>query len=103
MPLRPEPFENRWSSGERGRQWLLRLDNEGLANVRACFAEQQARAGDGTEPFDDVPAGFIRDWLAWRDRCDALATRNRHRVVVVLLVTAIILLAIILWRTTRRA
>lgn len=102
MPLRPEPFENRWSSGEQGRRWLLRLDHEGLANVRACFAERQARAGDGAEPLDDIPAAFIRDWLAWRDRSESLAARNRHRVVVALLLIAIAALTVIGWRVWSR-
>lgn len=102
MPFALPPFENRWTSGDEGRRWLLRLDREGLQNVRACYAEHQARAGDDPHLFDDIPVMFIRDWLAWHDRCDALATRNRHRVVVALLLVAILALGIIGWRVWLR-
>jgi hypothetical protein len=60
-------FENRWTNGEHAREWNCELDRLGLANVRAMFADHETRhPGRHTVVFG-IPAGFVRDWLAFHD------------------------------------
>ncbi|RIA46710.1 hypothetical protein DFR49_1263 [Hephaestia caeni] len=92
------PFENRWTSGEEARHWMLRLEREGVKNVRAMYADHELNAPDKRLLIEDVPIGFARDWLAWHQQSKRSRRRNRHRVIVVLLIVVIIALAIIAWR-----
>ncbi|MBR1222306.1 hypothetical protein JQ557_30195 [Bradyrhizobium sp. U87765 SZCCT0131] len=62
------PFENRWTSGGRAWTWHCELEHLGLANVRAMFAEHETHHGGEPAVIFDIPAGFVRDWLAFQDR-----------------------------------
>ena len=62
------PFENRWTNGTHARQWNCELDRLGLANVRAMFADHETRHPNRRNVVQDIPAGFVRDWLAFQDR-----------------------------------
>jgi hypothetical protein len=92
------PFENRWTNGEQARHWMLRLEREGVKNVRAMYADHELNAPDERLLVEDIPIGFARDWLAWHQQSKRSRRRNRHRVIVVLLIIVIIALAIIGWR-----
>lgn len=92
------PFENRWTNGEQARHWMLRLEREGVKNVRAMYADHELNAPDERLLIEDIPIGFARDWLAWHQQSKRSRRRNRHRVIVVLLIIVIIALAIIGWR-----
>ena len=62
------PFENRWTNSTHAWEWNCALDRLGVANVRAMFADHEAHhAGRRTVIFD-IPAAFVRDWLAFHDR-----------------------------------
>ena len=62
------PFENRWSNNANARQWNCQLDHLGAANVRAMFADHEMRHPNRRNVVQDVPVGFVRDWLAFQDR-----------------------------------
>lgn len=68
MKSRRLPFENRWTNGARAWEWNCELDRLGAPNVRAMFADHEARDPDRPAVVFDVPAGFVRDWLAFQDR-----------------------------------
>lgn len=91
-------FENRWTSGARGRHWMLRLEREGEANVCALYADHELHSPDERLLIEDIPIGFARDWLVWHQQAKRRRRRNRHRVVVVLLVVAIVASALLAWR-----
>ena len=62
------PFENRWTSGAHAVEWNSELDRLGLPNVRAMFADHEAHDSGKPAVVLDIPAGFVRDWLAFHDR-----------------------------------
>ena len=73
------PFENRWTNNANALQWNCELDHLGVANVRAMFADHETRHPNRRNVVQDVhnrssvwspivPAGFVRDWLAFQDR-----------------------------------
>ena len=62
------PFENRWTNGAHAWQWNCELDRLGVANVRAMFADHEAHYRGKRAVIFDIPAGFVRDWLAFQDR-----------------------------------
>jgi hypothetical protein len=62
------PFENRWTNNANALQWNCELDRLGVANVRAMFADHETRHPNRRNAVQDVPAGFVRDWLAFQDR-----------------------------------
>ena len=93
------PFENRWTSGEQARHWMLQLEREGEANVRAIYADHERQAPDAPFLIDEISIGFVRDWLAWHDQTRRRRRRNRHRVIVVLLLLVLLALAVLVWRT----
>jgi len=62
------PFENRWTSGRRARQWNCELERLGLSSVRAMFADHETNHPARRTLIFDIPAGFVRDWLAFQDR-----------------------------------
>lgn len=62
------PFENRWTSGAHAWEWNCELDRLGLANVRAMLADHEAHHPRRRAVIFDIPAGFVRDWLAFHDR-----------------------------------
>ncbi|WP_315765506.1 MULTISPECIES: hypothetical protein [unclassified Bradyrhizobium] len=68
MKSRAVPFENRWTNGEHARQWHRELERLGVQNVRAMFCEHETRHGGKRAVVFDIPAGFVRDWLAFHDR-----------------------------------
>ena len=62
------PFENRWTNNANALQWNCELDRLGVANVRAMFADHETRHPNRRNVVQDVPAGFVRDWLTFQDR-----------------------------------
>ncbi len=61
------PFENRWTNGEHAREWNSELDRLGLTNVRAMFADHETHHPGRRAVIFGIPAGFVRDWLAFHD------------------------------------
>lgn len=76
------PFENRWTNGERAWQWHCELERLGVPNVRMLFSEYQTYHRDEPTVVFDVPAGFVRDWLAFYDRRTALQQRLWRAIVI---------------------
>jgi hypothetical protein len=62
------PFENRWTNNANALQWNCELDRLGVANVRAMLVDHEMRHPNRRNAVLDVPAGFVRDWLAFQDR-----------------------------------
>ncbi|MDE5452700.1 hypothetical protein GWE18_07390 [Bradyrhizobium sp. CSA112] len=62
------PFENRWTNGAHAWEWNCELDRLGVPNVRAMFADHETHDPERPAVVFDIPAGFVRDWLAYRDR-----------------------------------
>ena len=62
------PFENRWTNNANALQWNCELDRLGVANVRAMFVDHETRHPNRRSIVMDIPAGFVRDWLAFQDR-----------------------------------
>ncbi len=62
------PFENRWTNGEHAWQWNCELERLGPSNVRAMFADHETNHPARPAIIFDIPAGFVRDWLAFQDR-----------------------------------
>jgi hypothetical protein len=62
------PFENRWTNNANALQWNCELDHLGVANVRAMFVDHETRHPNRRNVVQDVPTGFVRDWLAFQDR-----------------------------------
>jgi hypothetical protein len=62
------PFENRWTNGEHAWQWSCELERLGISNVRAMFADHETNHPARRAIISDIPAGFVRDWLAFQDR-----------------------------------
>ena len=84
------PFENRWTNGEHAWQWHCELERIGLNNVRAIFADHETHHADERLVVFDMPAGFVRDWLAFRDRRAARQQTLRWITVIALaLVSAV--------------
>jgi len=65
------PFENRWTSNEHAWQWHCELTRLGVPNVRTMYCEHETHHGDERAVVFDIPAGFVRDWLAFHDRRNA--------------------------------
>ena len=82
------PFENRWTSNERARQWNCELDRLGVATVRIMFADHEVHDPSGRAAVLDIPAGFVRDWLAFHDRRAARQQLLWRAAVIVLLLIA---------------
>ncbi|MEW6638913.1 MAG: hypothetical protein AB1586_00310 [Pseudomonadota bacterium] len=62
------PFENRWTSGGRAWTWHCELEHLGLANVRAMYVEHETHHAEEPAVIFGIPAGFVRDWLAFHDQ-----------------------------------
>jgi hypothetical protein len=62
------PFENRWTNNANAQQWNSELNHLGVANVRAMFVDHEIRHPNRRNVLQDIPAGFVRDWLAFQDR-----------------------------------
>lgn len=62
------PFENRWTNGAHAWEWHCELERLGLPNVRALFVDHETRHPRRSAVVFDIPAGFVRDWLAFHDR-----------------------------------
>ncbi len=88
-------FENRWTSESQARHWFLRLEREGEPNVRAMYADHELHSPDEHRLIEDVPIGFVRDWLAWYEQEKRQRRRSRHRAVVGLLLVIIFMLAVL--------
>jgi hypothetical protein len=83
------PFENRRTSGRPAWQWYCELERMGLNNVRAMFADHECHHPDRRLVVADVPAEFVRDWLAFHDRRTALwQTLWRVGVLVLAVIAA---------------
>ena len=84
------PFENRWASGEHAWHWYCELEQLGVSNVRAMFADHEMHHANDNAVVFDVPAGFVRDWLDFHDRHEARRqTRLWIAVTVLALVAAV--------------
>jgi hypothetical protein len=62
------PFENRWTNNANAMQWYCELERLGVPNVRTMFADHEAHNPERPTVVFDIPAGFVRDWLAFKDR-----------------------------------
>jgi len=62
------PFENRWTNGAHARQWHGELEQLGVPTVRTMYCEHETHHGREPAVIYDIPAGFVRDWLAFHDR-----------------------------------
>ncbi|MFB9268470.1 hypothetical protein ACFFWD_36035 [Bradyrhizobium erythrophlei] len=62
------PFENRWTNGEHAWQWHRELERLGVPTVRTMYCEHETHHGAEPAVVFDIPAGFVRDWLAFHDR-----------------------------------
>ncbi len=76
------PFENRWTNGESAWRWYCELERLGVPNVRMMFSEHETHHGDEPTGVLDVPAGFVRDWLAFHDRRTARQQRLWQAMVI---------------------
>lgn len=85
------PFENRWTSGGHAWSWHCELEHLGLANVRAMYAEHETHHAEEPAVIFDIPAGFVRDWLAFHDR---RAARRQQAFGLLLLALCLVALAI---------
>ncbi|MBR0697690.1 hypothetical protein [Bradyrhizobium lablabi] len=65
------PFENRWANGEHAWRWHCELERLGVPTVRTMYCEHETHHGEEPAVVFDIPAGFVRDWLAFHDRRDA--------------------------------
>jgi hypothetical protein len=79
------PFENRWTDGEQGWRWFRELEREGVGNVRAMLIDHEIHHPREPGAVFDVPAGFVRDWLAYKDRCAQWSERRWRMLLVALL------------------
>jgi len=84
------PFENRWTSGGHAWTWHCELEHLGLANVRAMYVEHETHHAEEPAVIFDIPAGFVRDWLAFHDK----RTAQRQQVLG-LTVLALSLIAVL--------
>jgi hypothetical protein len=82
------PFENRWTNGAHAWQWNCELDRLGVLNVRIMFADHEVHHPGRRAVIFDIPAGYVRDWLAFQDRRAA-----RHQLLWRATVIAISLVA----------
>lgn len=78
------PFENRWTDNEQAWRWFEELEREGVENVRAMLADREVRHADDPTVFLDVPPGFVRDWLAFRDLRERRDERRWRALITVL-------------------
>jgi hypothetical protein len=92
------PFENRWTSGEQAWQWSRELERIGLPTVRAMFVDHETHHSEQPVAVSDIPAGFVRDWLAYRDkRREGRAAMWRAAITAVCLI-AVVLIALLVFR-----
>lgn len=98
MPNTRLPFENRWTSGTRARHWFLRLEREGFASIEAIYAAHERSGSIDPILIDDVPVGFTRDWLLWKQKAERRRRRARHHALVALLVLALAGISLLLLR-----
>ena len=82
------PFENRRTSGRHAWEWHCELERFGLNNVRTMFADHEIRHPGDRLIVADVPADFVRDWLAFHDRRAARREALWRATVVVLALVA---------------
>ncbi|WGR93741.1 hypothetical protein MTX26_29390 [Bradyrhizobium sp. ISRA443] len=62
------PFENRWTNGKHAREWHGELERLGVPTVRTMYCEHETHHLEEPAVVFDIPAGFVRDWLAFHDR-----------------------------------
>ncbi|PDT71442.1 hypothetical protein [Bradyrhizobium sp. C9] len=62
------PFENRWTNGKRAWEWHCELERLGVPTVRTMYCEHETHHRDELAVVFDIPAGFVRDWLAFHDQ-----------------------------------
>lgn len=82
------PFENRLTSGRHAWEWHCELESLGLNTVRTMFADHEIRHPNDRLIVADVPAAFVRDWLAFHDRRAARREALWRATVVVLALIA---------------
>jgi hypothetical protein len=82
------PFENRWTSSEQAWQWNCELNRLGVENVRIMFADHEVHCPSIRDAVLDIPAGFVRDWLAFHDRRAARQQLLWRATVIALLFIA---------------
>ena len=62
------PFENRWTNGKHAWEWHCELERLGVSAVRTMYCEHETHHRNKSAVVFDIPAGFVRDWLAFHDR-----------------------------------
>lgn len=62
------PFENRWTNGKHAWEWHCELERLGVATVRTMYSEHETHHHGEPAVVFDIPAGFVRDWLAFHDQ-----------------------------------
>jgi hypothetical protein len=72
------PFENRWTNGEHAWQWYCELERLSVSTVRVMFAEHETHRTRRHTVVYDIPAEFVRDWLAFHDRNEMRRQRLRQ-------------------------
>jgi len=82
------PFENRWTNSEQAWHWNCELERLGVATVRIMFADHEVHDPGGRAAVLDIPAGFVRDWLAFHDRRAARQQLFWRAAVIALLLIA---------------
>jgi len=82
------PFENRWTSGAHAFEWNCELDRLGVPNVRAMFADHETHDPERPAVVSDIPAGFVRDWLAFHDHRAARQQLLWRATVIALILVA---------------
>ena len=75
-------FRKSLDKGERAWRWHCELERLGASNVRMMFSEHETHHSDEPAVVFDVPAGFVRDWLAFHDRRNARQQRLWRAIVV---------------------
>ncbi|HEX7924227.1 MAG TPA: hypothetical protein VF583_24935 [Bradyrhizobium sp.] len=70
------PFENRWTNGKHAWEWHCELERLGVPAVRTMYCEHETHYRDEPAVVFDIPAGFVRDWLAFHDQRTA-----RHQLL----------------------
>lgn len=82
------PFENRWTNATQAWQWYCELERLGESNVRAMLADHETHHADEPAVVFDIPAGLVRDWLAYRDRRTTRRQTLYQATVIVLALIA---------------
>ena len=95
------PFENRWTSGERGWRWYLALENLGVETVRTQLALTRVVPVNDLSELG-VPPGFVRDWLRFHERRARRSTTRWRALIALVTAVAAVAATIAAWPTMVR-